>query len=211
MKRYLCVAILTAAFVAAHLLAASFQEGYDLYKRGKFYESEAVLLREKELSPSNLDIYAVLGWCYLNTGRYKNAIDISNEGLELNSRDTRFLTTLGRSYFELKRYGDALGYLERSIALKPEDSYNYYYVGRLYLEQGKYMLAETALTASIQLRSDRYLSFLFRGEVYERMADYPAAEADYKRALALKPNDPRLKEALIRVVSKQTEESPLGQ
>ena len=211
MMRVAVIIILSACVLIPTLLSASFQEGYDLYKKGKFYESEAVLLREKELTPSNLDVYAVLGWCYLNTGRYKNAIDISNEGLERNAEDTRFLTTLGRSYFELKRYNDSLGYLERAIALNPENSFNYYYVGRLYLEQGKYALAETALSASIKLKRDRYVFYLFRGEVYERMEDYASAEDDYKQALALKPNDPRLKEALIRVVSKQTEEASLIQ
>ena len=211
MMRVLTILIVSVFVVSPTLLIASFQEGYDLYRRGKYYESEAALLREKELTPNNLDVYAVLGWCYLNTGRYKNAIDISNEGLELNASDTRFLTTLGRSYFELKRYNDALGYLEQSIALNPENSFNYYYVGRLYLELGKYILAETALSASIKLKSDRYVFYLFRGEVYERMSDYGAAEEDYKQALALKPNDPRLKEALIRVVSKQTEETSLVQ
>ena len=55
MKKLLCVIILTAPLLLPHFLSASFQEGYDLYKRGKYYEAEAVLLREKELSPNNLD------------------------------------------------------------------------------------------------------------------------------------------------------------
>ena len=33
-----------------------------------------------------------------------------------------------------------------------------------------------------------------------------SSENDYKKALTLKPNDPKLKEALIRVISKQTEQ-----
>jgi len=56
------------------------------------------------------------------------------------------------------------------------------------------------------LRDDRFIFFKYRGEVYEKIANYKAAEEDYKKALFLKPNDPRLKEALIRVISKQTEE-----
>ena len=198
---------LLLAVIPAVSIFASFQQGYDLYKRGKYYEAEEVLLREKELSPGNLDVYAVLGWCYLNTGRYKDAIDISNEGLKINAGDTRFLTTIGRAYLELKRYTDALTYLKRSITLNPDYSYNYFYAGRVYLNQGKYILAETAFSAAIKLQSDRYIFYRFRGEVYEKMANYRAAEEDYKEALTLKPNDPRLKESLIRVISKQTEQT----
>jgi len=213
------------AFCAVFLLViifpvtifASFQQGYDLYKKGKYYDAEEVLLREKELSPGNLDVYAVLGWCYLNTGRYKNAIDISNEGknaidisnegLKLSAGDTRFLTTIGRAYLELKRYNDALSYLKRAISMNPDYAYNYFYAGRAYLSQGKYILAETAFSAAIKLRNDRYIFYRFRGEVYEKMANYRSAEEDYKQALTLKPNDPRLKESLIRVISRQTEQS----
>ena len=185
---------------------ASFQQAYELYKKGKYYDAEKLLLREKELSPSNLDVYAVLGWCYFYTRRYSTAIEICEEGLKINPNDTRFLTTIGRSFFEFKRYNEAIPYFERSIALNPSYAYNYYYLGRVYLDQGKYILAETAFSASINLQDDRYIFYRFRGEVYEKMANYRSSEDDYKKALTLKPNDPKLKEALIRVISKQTEQ-----
>ncbi|HEB30922.1 MAG TPA: tetratricopeptide repeat protein [Spirochaetes bacterium] len=184
---------------------ASFQEGYDLYKKGKYYEAEKILLREKELSPRNLDIYAVLGWCYLYTGRYRSAIGVSQEGLDFSPRDTRFLTTMGRSYFELKRYRDAIGYLESAASFDPENAYNYFYLGRIFLAQGKLILAETAFSASIKLMNDKYVFYKYRGDVYERMSDFKAAEKDYKKALGLKPSDPKLKESLIKVISKQVE------
>ena len=192
--------------IAAPFLSfASFQEGYDLYKRGKYYEAEKILLREKELTPRNLDIYAVLGWCYLYTGRYREAIKICQEGLDLSPRDTRFLSTTGKAYLELKRYGDAIGYLESAISVDPENAYNYFYLGRIFLAQGKLILAETAFSASIKLTNDKYVFYKYRGDVYERMSDFKAAEKDYKKALGLKPNDPKLKESLIKVISKQVE------
>ncbi len=184
---------------------SSFQEGYELYRQGKYYEAEKILLREKELSPKNLDIYAVLGWCYLYTGRYSLAIETCNEGLKLNTRDARFLVTIGRSYLELKRYTDAIGYFEKAISINPDYGYNYFYLGRIFMAQGKLILAETAFSASIMLTRDKYVFYKYRAEVYEKMADYKSAESDYKKALGLKPNDPRLKESLINVITKQSE------
>jgi tetratricopeptide (TPR) repeat protein len=92
------------------------------------------------------------------------------------------------------------------VDFNPDYAYNYYYLGRVYLDLGKLILAETAFSASIVLLSDRYIFYKYRAEVYEKMADYKSAEDDYKKALSLKPNDPRLKEALIKVISKQTEQ-----
>lgn len=195
---------LAAAFPLA--VPASFQEAYDLYKKGKYYDAEAVLLKEKEASPGSVDVYAVLGWCYLNTGRQKMAIDVSEEGLKLNSRDTRLIITIGRAYFELKRYADAVIYLQKSIAMSPEYGWTYYYLGRIYLDQGKLTLAETALSASIVFLNDKYIFYRYRGEVYEKMGNLKSAETDYKKALALNPSDPGLKQALIQVINKQTEQ-----
>ena len=207
MKRrilFIEVAVFVVLF-SPSLLMASFQEGYELYRQGKYYDAEKVLLHEKELTPNNTDIYAVLGWCYLNIGDYSKAIEISEEGLKLNARDWRFLTTVGRSYMEMKRYADAISYLQQSVAVNPDYPYNYYYLGRIYQGQGKLILAETALSAGISLKKDNYLFYRFRAQVYEEMTNYKLAEADYKKALTLKPNDPWLKEALIKVISKQAE------
>jgi hypothetical protein len=38
------------------------------------------------------------------------------------------------------------------------------------------------------------------------MGNLKAAEADYKKALALNPSDPGLKQVLIQVINKQTEQ-----
>ena len=204
--RPIAYAAACAVLLFPALAEPSFQEGYELYKRGKYYDAEAALLKEKETSPGNLDIYAVLGWCYLNTGRQKMAIDVSEEGLKLSPRDTRFIITIGRAYFELKRYTDAITYLERSITLNPDYGYTYYYLGRIYLDQGKLTLAETSLSASIALLSDKYIFYRYRAEVYERMGNLKGAEADYKKALSLNPSDPGLKQALIEIINKQTEQ-----
>ncbi len=185
---------------------SSFQEAYDLYKQGKYYDSEKLLLREKELTPNNFDVYAVLGWCYINTGRYRLAIEISEEGLKINPNDTRFFTTIGRSYLEMKRYNDASAYLQKSVALRPDYPYNYYYLGRMYLNQGKLIFADTAFSAAIMLKNDRWVFYKYRGQVYEQMSDWKSAESDYKKALTLKPNDPGLKDSLIKVISKQAEQ-----
>jgi tetratricopeptide (TPR) repeat protein len=197
MKSSRIVPIIVAVLIIPCISYASFQQAYELYRKGKYYDAEKILLKEKELSPNNLDVLAVLGWCYYYTRRYSTAIEICEEGLKINPKDTRFLTTIGRSYYEFKQYKDAIAYFEKSIA--------YYYLGRVYLEQGKYILAEAAFSASIALDDNRDIFYRYRGEVYERMADYRASESDYKKALSLKPNDPKLKEALIRVISRQTE------
>jgi tetratricopeptide (TPR) repeat protein len=205
MKTRIFLPVFIYVLVCVFSLYGSFQEGYELYKQGKYYDAEKVLLREKEINPNNVDIYAVLGWCYLNTGDYSKAIEISEEGLKLNSKDTRLLTTMGRSYMEMKRYPDALSYLQKSISYNPDYAYSYYYIGRIYQSQGKLILAEAALSASIMLKKDNYLFYKSRAQVYEAMTNHKMAEEDYKKALTLKPNDPALKEALIKVISKQTE------
>jgi len=141
---------------------SSFQEGYELYKQGKYYDAEKVLLRERELTPNNIDVYAVLGWCYLNTGSYSNAIEVSEEGLKISPKDTRLLTTIGRAYLEMKRYTEAISYLQKSVSNNPNYAYNYYYLGRIYQSQGKLILAETAYSSSILLKKDSYLFYKYR-------------------------------------------------
>lgn len=203
-------AVLLFTAVSAVTLLGSFQQGYDLFKNRDYYEAEEEFLREKELQPNNLDVYYMLGLCYLYTGRYREALDVSNEGIEIGAQDGRLFSNRGRAFFFLNRFNDAIENLEKSVQFSPASSLTaitYYYMGRSYLSMGRYVLAETALSAAIILQEGNSTYYQYRGEVYEKLENFEAAEEDYKRALTLRPNDPRLKESLIRVIGRQSEES----
>jgi tetratricopeptide (TPR) repeat protein len=190
-------------------LYGSFQEGRDLFRKGDYYGAEEQFLRDQELRPSYLDNYYMLGLCYLYTGRYREALDVSNRGIEISTQDGRLFSNAGRAYFFLNRFNDAISNLERSVSLNSNSNLTaitYYYMGRSYMNMGRYILAETSFSAAILLQGDNSTYYRYRGEVYEKMEDYESAEEDYKKALTLKPNDPNLKESLIRVISRQTEQ-----
>ena len=92
----------------------------------------------------------------------------------------------GNTYFDAKAYDLAIQQYDYAIA---HGSPGYYVRGVAWLEKRNYEQAIADLTQAIQREAGYYLSYFYRANAYAQKGDRDSAIADYRRALALKPDE----------------------
>ena len=92
----------------------------------------------------------------------------------------------GNTYFDAKAYDLAIQQYDYAIA---HGSSGYYVRGVAWLEKRNYEQAIADLTQAIQREAGYYVSYFYRANAYAQKGDRDSAIADYRRALALKPDE----------------------
>jgi Flp pilus assembly protein TadD len=97
---------------------------------------------------------------------------------------------------QLERTDEAKKHLEKVIAVKPEDMEAIIALANIQRERKQYDgCAETygkAINLLAQPVKSNWTTFYFRGICYERSKQWAKAELDFKKALELYPNEPRV-------------------
>jgi tetratricopeptide (TPR) repeat protein len=93
---------------------------------------------------------------------------------------------LGNTYFDAKEYDLAIQQYDYAIA---HGSPAYYVRGVAWLGKQNYEQAIADFTQAIQREAGYYLTYFHRADAYAHKGDRDSAIADYRRALALKPDE----------------------
>jgi tetratricopeptide (TPR) repeat protein len=93
---------------------------------------------------------------------------------------------LGDSFFSTKAYDQAIQQYDYAI---DHGAPAHYVRGVAWLEKQNYEQAIADFTETIQREAGYYLAYFHRADAYARKGDRDAAIADYRRALALKPDE----------------------
>ena len=120
--------------------------------------------------------------------RYEEAIKSINEGISLDSKDSRLHQLKGDFFTKLKQYEKAIAAYTRSIELQP-NSYAYFNRGLLkydYKKEQKGALSD--YTEAIKLDPDLVEAYANRGVVRNVLGDTQGALDDYAQAIKLKPD-----------------------
>jgi tetratricopeptide (TPR) repeat protein len=141
----------------------------------------AAARRDYEANPESADAIIWLGRRLAYVGRYREAVDVFNEGIRKHPDDARLYRHRGHRYITLRRFKDAERDLEKAAALvkgKPDEvepdglpnarniplsslqSNIYYHLGLAYYLQGDFDRALRAYQRCIQLakNADRLVS-----------------------------------------------------
>ena len=165
---------------------------------GKFEEAAAEYETLREQSPDDLGIYRELGALYLQLKDEKRARGAYQRMIDRDPDNPRTHLLLAEIYVEHEWIADAIAEYEQAISLAPDNLDYIEYFGEFYFRQGnrersveiwKRMVAE-----------DRAIA-----ENYERLAllldakhFHTEAIAASRKAVALKPDEYRYREALAR-------------
>jgi type IV secretory pathway VirB10-like protein len=101
---------------------------------------------------------------------------------------------LGNTYFDAKAYDLAIQQYDYAIA---HGSPAYYVRGIAWLEKRNYEQAIADFTQAIQREAGYYLTYFHRADAYAHKGDRDSAIADYRRALALKPDEAAKKQIMV--------------
>ncbi len=147
---------------------------------------EAVITLEKGLSlePDMAPASIMLGASYLQLDDAAKAVPPLEAGVAALPDDHFARLSLVRAYTRLERREDAVAQLQQLLQRDPKDQESWYLLGKLQLEQSQASLAKVQ-----SLNPDSPLSHQLSAEVMESMKNTPGAVAEYKRALAIAPDD----------------------
>jgi tetratricopeptide (TPR) repeat protein len=165
---------------------ASLGEAYASRQRNE--EAIKPLLKSIALCDSYFLPRNILGFVYVEIGKYGDAIRVLKDSLRIEPNNLEALNSLGVAYASLKRYDEALKQFERSAKIDPTFVNAYMNIGTVYYSIGRY---EEALEAygdvgkHTRSRLDIAVSYVRMGDVYIKMKNFEKAKEYYGKALAL--------------------------
>ena len=101
----------------------------------KKYDEAVTLAHEILKKDENIEVFLVLGKCYLHKKDYKNATKYAQKVLKIK-RDSRALYLLGMIYMAQEKYDEAIEYLNQSSEINPLNLSRKIEIGKVYLKLG---------------------------------------------------------------------------
>lgn len=127
--------------------------------------------------PDNLRAYSYISKCCNAEGRYEEAVEAAERGLQINGSYANFFVNKGVALYHLNRYEEAVSALRRVIANQ-----------------------NTAHTAAVET------AYRFRGMSYEKLGDTEKALSDYRKLLRFNPDRKDVKKR-VNELERQIDES----
>ena len=170
-------------------LAPSLAQAYNnlgrlLYNLERYEEAIAILKRGLAIAPGMHGAEVMLGASYLELGQPANAISPLAAGVQAMPNDRFARVTLAHALIGAERPGEAVPQLEAVLKADPRDQEAWYILGKLHLQ-----LSQQELSQVQTIDPNSPLAHELAGEVMESMENTPGAIAEYKQALAARPED----------------------
>ncbi|MFW5727068.1 MAG: tetratricopeptide repeat protein [Spirochaetia bacterium] len=149
-----------------------------------------VCLQELEEMPQNMDSYAVLCWSLVRLGRYDEALDYAEQGMQISRYDPRMVEIVGEIHYYQGRNLQALEWFEEYTVLAPTGSRIdtvYYLMGEIFIRLGEFHHADIAITTALYHTSSVAQWWARLGYAREQAQDYEYALEAYNEALKLRP------------------------
>ena len=178
-----CVVLVMGAGAAG---AQTETQSYQLFQEARYNEAIIAANAEIRAQPRNPASHIVLGWIYLATARYSQALEIGLRAEELtNGGDARVAGILGEAYYYTNEPLRALPHLEEYVELAPSGvaiGRVHALMGEIFIEFGEYNHAEIAYGAAVHFdpRVSRWWTRL--GDVREQLGWSGQATVAYTRA-----------------------------
>jgi len=182
-----------------------------LYKaKGPLAKSVAAFEKALQLRPNDVAILVWLGEASLAQGRSDAAQPLFDQALRLDPNSAAAHFGAGRAALAKREYPAAVTHLEKALALEPQATATHYQLAMAYRGLGELPRAETQLAqkGTIEPRPidplmrafDELLesaeAYNVRGGRELESGNWSAAAEDFRKGLALKPDDPSLRHRL---------------
>jgi serine/threonine protein kinase len=125
------------------------------------------------------------GNAYRNAGKYKEAIEVYNFAIELNSNFTECYYNRGLTYYYLKEYDLAIADYNQALSLNVKYALVYYCRGLVYENLNKYTSAIADYDQVIMLAPEFVQAYYNRGLSYSLLANYQRAIENFDKVVKL--------------------------
>lgn len=153
-------------------------QGWNDIASGKYATAERVLEKALEKAPNNIKVMKLLGWAYMYTEKFDDALLLYQKVLNIEPGDEMSRNNLGYICYKKKIFGEAIEHLSKVIKTGKDVSavlYANYYLGLVYFERNMYKDAihffEKALEIGPNLYEAKYyMALSFSGKGNEEKA-----------------------------------------
>lgn len=167
---------------------------FSLARLNKYPEAIALYQETLKRDPSP-EVYNNLSFAYNHTGRYQEAVEASQQAINLlgetgqafklgfqerNEIRSYAYKNLGNAYNGLKRYDEAANALKKSSEIEPKNASAHFNLGLTLYNAGRYSEAIVSYKEVIKLRPNLPQAYFNLGLTYYAINDKPAAMAQYE-------------------------------
>lgn len=169
----------------APTLGAAYNNLGALYVRQREFE-KAVAILEKGLKvdPKMSSAAALLGISFYEMGDYARARPRLEAALKANPKDSNAELLLAKVLVQLGEPEAAVVHLRQIARREPKNQEVWYQLGQIYMK-----LSQDALGKLRDIDPDSLLIHEVSGEIMESMNNYDGAIIEYKKAVAMAPNE----------------------
>lgn len=152
-------------------------------------------------SPHNGRAHFQLALAYYQANRCPDAIPQYAEAARIGPIEHRLLLDWALAYDCAGQPADALAKLSQALVLK-DDAHTNSLLGMVHAKQQRWDDALQWLDKAEQRDPNYDMTYLYRGGVYSGMGNFARAAAEYRRALALSPDNTVAQQALAQVTQR---------
>jgi tetratricopeptide (TPR) repeat protein len=203
-------AVFLLSLLAAPLYAQTDEkpDALQLYYDGEYRRAVEVTKQELEEMPRSMDSYAVLCWSLLRLGRYDEALEYAQRGMEVSRYDPRMVEVVGEVHYYKGNNLEALKWFEEYTVLNPTGpriDTVYYLMGEIFIRLGEFHHADIAITTAVHHTSQVAKWWARLGYAREMAEEYEYAIEAYNEALRLKPDYTDAERGIERVEERMSE------
>jgi protein O-mannosyl-transferase len=138
-----------------------------------------------------------LAYAYYNSGRCDEAVSEFTKTAQLDKPEYSLLIDWALAYDCAGNPSAAIEKLTQAAALEPT-GHVYSQIGMEYAKQAKYPQALDALETAAKLDPNFEMTYVYRGNVYFLQGDKKRAAEEYRRALAIDPDNQTARSGLVQ-------------
>ncbi|MBK9962810.1 MAG: tetratricopeptide repeat protein [Saprospiraceae bacterium] len=187
-----------------HPYVIQFEADWYYYQGGSINNLKAIQLYEEYLK-RNGPQYPCWYYGYSNilktNGRQKEALQVLEVALSMDSTEVSIWSSLGRFLSEMKNYEQAETAILKAISLDSTNLRAWFDLGLTYQNQNKFEVAEIAFKKAIALDSSIWYPWSYLGQLYLNKGRYIEAESIYLKFQTKDSTNAQIWSSLGRVYS----------
>lgn len=162
-------------------------QAIQFHRAGRLADADRLYLSALELSPANVDVLHMAGYCKMQLGELDGAIRILASAAALSPSNADLLNTLGDAYRSVGQLEQALQTFDRAVAVDEKHCAAHNNRGLTLRGLGRHEEALCSFDRAIALNPSYAIGYCNRGAVLRDLTRPLDAVASLRKALAINP------------------------
>ena len=158
------------------------------HQAGRLTEAEQQYQLVLKSEPDKSVALYSLGLLFLQTSRYKEAVELVNKAIAKNPQVPQFHNTLGLAFESLGRFEEAMAAYRQAVLLKHDYAEAYHNMGIALHSQGQFAAAIEKCKLALSFQPDYAQAYNTIGYALQMQEQFDEAIEAYQQAVRLKPD-----------------------